>query len=280
MPTENLANISQEVQPKTYGKDGVQFFGTPTKLENVKPIPVDKQKKRNWEVFINGEEIEDVSCLQINHKKMKFTVEYGETLSGWDGPALIEPGGGGSVVIPYYQRAKDDKRFIGVVREMRPNATDKGDSYVYNLPRGAMDPGNTHLETAINELSEETLFNPHGEKLETRINKLPGDAMNPNSSFFDTRGENTDGSDKGVVVYSIKIEEDELRKVDDADQYEFKPETLIQTEDAKNRRMAEKITDTIFIPEEEAVLLRDMFTVAAIARLRYLLEKPQRTGKA
>ncbi|OGD94983.1 hypothetical protein A3F02_03735 [Candidatus Curtissbacteria bacterium RIFCSPHIGHO2_12_FULL_38_9b] len=219
-------------------------------LKNVSEI--DDQVSRGWKVELNGEVVDEVSSIRLIQERMGVYAEYGKTPGGWDGLALEEVGGGGSVTVPYLNI--DDEIYIGVVEENRPNAG----GMVLNVPRGFMDPGETHFQTAKRELTEETGYEP----VEKRIQSLEGDPMNPNSTYFVTKG------DGGVRVYKVEIREDEVMTVvHDADKpegrvYAFNPEVL-----NAESKMGEKVMKSRFIHWSKVIKLNDMFTVAAVGRL-------------
>lgn len=215
------------------------------------------QAKRGWFLEINGEKLDTpIEKARLVNPKMGVEVEYGQRQEGYDGFILKEPGGGGSVTIPYYHR--NGELFIGVVAESRPTATDgKAEEKVLNVPRGFMDPGQDHFQTAQKELSEETGYEP----ISKRIVSLPGEPMNPNSTFFVT------GKDKGVHMYGVQVYDFEIAKINESEnpvdaEYGFDKEILTPTS-----KIGEKISGSKFIHWTKAIALNDMFSVAGVGRL-------------
>ena len=218
---------------------------TPFKLD-----PVPDGAARGWRLHVDGSPIATpASTMKLWHEKMGIRVDYG--FKGYDRPVIKEAGGGGSVTIPYHV-APDGHLYIGVVREQR----DLMGGMVWNAPRGFMNPGEQHFQTAVREYTEETGHHVP----EQRIRELKGLPTNPNSAFFDTSGEN-----EGVRFYAIKILQDELCAIDDDTQnpqYVFNPAQLEAVS-----AVAKKIMGTTFIPVEDALQLADQFTVAGVGRL-------------
>ena len=223
------------------------------KLETlIKPIPAGKN--RGWQVLLNGKEVKDVQSVQI---KSKYgLLSYGLTPGGYDGWSFHEAGGGGSVTVPYLYTG-DKQLFIGLYEEERPNQGGR----VLNVPRGFIDPGETHFQCAARELTEE-----FGSIMDVakRVFKLPGLPTNPNSAFFETWG-----SGEGVHFHAIQILEDEV-VVGTAGIF-LKMKAQLGTDAATHIKASSKIANAIacsqFIPWREAVALGDAFTQCGIARL-------------
>jgi 8-oxo-dGTP pyrophosphatase MutT (NUDIX family) len=213
------------------------------------PIPSDKQEKRGWTVKLDGETIRNVGSLQISNPNFGV-VTYGLTPPGYDGWSFKEIGGGGSVIVPYAQI--DKQLYIGVVEQARHNQGGK----VLNVPRGFLDPGESHFQAANREVVEETGYDP-GDK---KTVELVGDPMNPNSAFFETPEKN-----EGVKCYALQIQSRELEEREGM--YVFRSGILRSNASSKSARLAEQILGTRFIPYQQAVRLGDMFTVAAVGRL-------------
>lgn len=217
------------------------------------------QAKRGWEVFINGEKIDrPIETVRLINQRMQVEVDYGQRPEGFDGPVLKEPGGGGSVIVPYV--IHEGQLYIAVAEEKRPTMTDGVPLPILNVPRGFLDPNETHFETAKRELAEETGYIP----LEKRIKEVEGDPMNPNSTFFVT------GKDKGVRVFSTQVLKDETRVSNPSEdlteiEFEFNPNVIRTKEGAS--KTADKVMHSRFIHWTKAVKLGDMFTNAAVARL-------------
>lgn len=145
-------------------------------------IPADDetQQKRGWEIIVNGEPLQgSIQRVILRQEKMGVTIDLGRGPEGtYDHPTIQELGGGGSVVVPYLVNMGE--LYVGVVNEYRLTCTDGERVTVPNVPRGFLDPGETHFETAKRELTEEAGYTP----VDERIIQLPGDGMNPNSAFL------------------------------------------------------------------------------------------------
>lgn len=221
--------------------------------KNVTPLTEEEQAKRGWKLTVNGTEVPGVSSAKLTQEKMNIVVEYGKTPEGYDGITIEEAGGGGSVIIPSV--VIDGQLYIGVVEENRPKAGGKQ----FNVPRGFLDPGETHFAAAKRELAEESGYTP----MEDRIQDIGGEPMNPNSTFFVTKG-----SDKGVKPFAVQVRQDEVRKVQSENDnpidrvYEFNPDVIQGVTPA-----GKKVMNSKFIHWTKAMGLKDMFTVAAVGRL-------------
>ena len=144
--------------------------------------------------------------------------------------------------------------YVGVVEE---NRATMGKKPTRNIPRGAQSKGETHVETAVRELREES-----GYEAETGRFALLAAGLNSNSAFFDTSRSDQDG----ISIYSLRVDQSELQ-VDTDDNgrvfYIFPDEVNDNTE----HDVTEKILGSRFIPLEEALKSRDMFTSAAAGHL-------------
>ena len=116
-------------------------------IDNLLPaIPADK--KRGWEVKINGQTVADVRELDITSKLGHL--RYAWNPAGYDQWAFEELGGGGSVIVPFCRMS--DQILIGVVAQKR---SFQAEEPVLNMPRGFMDPNENHFKTAVRESGEE-----------------------------------------------------------------------------------------------------------------------------
>lgn len=212
----------------------------------IAPIPLDKQDKRGWSVTLNGEHVPQVQSLCISNPKFG-AVNYGNTPPGYDGWSFHEIGGGGSVIVPYASINKE--LWIGVLEQARHNQGGK----VLNVPRGFIDPGESHFEAAHREFVEETGADPGS----ARVTPLPGESMNPNSAFFETPGEG-----EGVKCFAVQFHSRQLEPSDGS--YVFRKGVIKAT---RAKTAAEQILGCRFIPYAKALQLGDMFTVAAVGRL-------------
>lgn len=222
-------------------------------LKNVSLIPESDQGSRGWKAILNGQELEEgVSSLILTHQKMGLRLEYGKTPAGYDGLAFEEPGGGGSVIVPFAEI--NGEIYVGLVHEDRPFSG----GIVPNAPRGFLNPGETHFQTAQRELAEETGY----ETPEKRIVPLRGKLMNSNSALNVAIGD-----DKGTKSYKLNITPDEIRLITSSEDpkkrvYEFNLDRLSPVSKAGERVMKSR-----FYHWKRALEVKDMFTVAAVGRL-------------
>ena len=224
----------------------------PFEVKDLSP-EIENQAKRGWTITINNQELDiPITSAALENKQMGIDVNYGQRPEGYDGMIITE-NGGGAVTIPYMIDA-DGNVFIGVVKEYRPALG--GDTL--NIPRGFLDAGETHKETAVRELAEETGFRAMGSRMVTLAQGL-----NPNSTYFNTSKSDEDG----VSMFAVKIEPDELELTHDEKGnvfYAFPAHVRTQAEQDKT---AERILGSEFIPLAQALKSRDMFTSAATGQL-------------
>lgn len=211
------------------------------------PIPSEKQKKRNWIVKINGQEVSNVSSLEIENSNYGI-VSYGLTKGGYDSWSFRDVGG--SVTIPFC--LFDEKLFVGVVRQCRHNQG----GYVWNVPRGFVNLGEDLHTAAERELIEESGYSPEKQQ----IFQLPGQSGNCNSAFFETPDESN-----AVAFYAVEVDKAELDF--EKDNLVFKPEIIDNSEENLQSRSLEMIKEMKFISWTEAASLSDMFSNTAVARL-------------
>jgi 8-oxo-dGTP pyrophosphatase MutT (NUDIX family) len=126
-------------------------------------------------------------------------------------------------------------------------------SPVLNLPRGFLDPGETHFEAAQRETEEE--IGQIGQ-----VFLLPGKPTNPNNTFFETWSEG-----EGIKWYGLKLAETALKEK--SGYYSLNEEVAKPASNA-----AEGIMGSRFIPWTQAALLADQMTVAGVARILAFLE--------
>jgi ADP-ribose pyrophosphatase YjhB (NUDIX family) len=212
------------------------------------PIPADKQDKRGWSVSLNGAPIPQVTELTISNPKFGV-VTYGLTTPGYDGWSFRENGGGGSVIVPYASIEK--QLYIGVLEQGRHNQGGK----VLNVPRGFLDPGESHFEAAKREFAEES-----GVNVKVNVVPLAGEPMNPNSAFFETPE-----PEEGVKCFAVQFHSAQLEKGEMG--YKFRDGIVKPNAESKATKLAEQILGCHFIPFAKALQLGDMFTVAAVGRL-------------
>lgn len=218
----------------------------------IKPISSENQGKRGWKVELNGQEVPEVTSLRL---KSRFgELNYGMTPPGYDGWSFREEGGGGSVLVPFCYVG--DELHIGLVSQTRHNQGGE----VPNLPRGFLEPGESHFRAATRELTEETDV----PSTEPAITALPGAPTNPNSAFFETPEKN-----EGVKFFAAEFREDQLEL--DSGVYQFKKDILEADPDGPAAKLAEQILGVLFLPWHKAAQVGDMFTVAGVGRLQAYL---------
>lgn len=214
----------------------------------LKEIPEDA--KPGWSLILNGTLFTDVKNLLLTSKFGSLVYGHNGSYDQW---MFHEEGGGGSVIIPFTFFL--GQFMIGVVEQNRPFQSDKP---VLNIPRGFLKPGENHFEAAEREGEEE---------LATALPvvvPLRGEPGNPNSAFFDTRGE-----EEGIHFYAIEVSS-ELLEINPSGNLTFKNQ--LKTVGEENR-VAEGILGSTFIPMKKAALLGDMMTLSAITRLSLYLDQ-------
>jgi 8-oxo-dGTP pyrophosphatase MutT (NUDIX family) len=229
----------------------------PFEIDDI-PLTKAAQKKRGYEVYVNGEEIKEVKSALFKQDKMGVEIRYGQRKEGYDGVVIRENGGGGAVTIPY-TIDEGGQVYVGLVHEYR---TTLG-GIVANVPRGFLDKGETHAQAARREIREETGY----EALTGKIEKLAS-GLNPNSTYFDT----SHSVKEGVQIFAIFIDPEYLELIareDGTVSYAFPDHVQNGAED----RTAERILGSTFLPLAEALESRDMFTSAAAGQLLVSLLK-------
>lgn len=212
----------------------------------INPIP--KDMKRSWTVILNGEVIDDVESLVIEHPNFG-SVRYGLRPEGYDGWLAYQPGGGGSVAMPYL--IKDRRLYVGVVEEKREPAG----GIVLNVPRGYIDPGETHLQAAVRETSEETGFNAA-----SRMVAISAGTNIDNSIFVAKDGD-------GVHYFAFEVFEEEVEYNGSYNVPTFKFKGDLQPKTG----IGEKIHKCIFFPYDWCVNLNDQFTLTGLSKLEKYL---------
>ncbi|MFZ5364611.1 MAG: NUDIX domain-containing protein [Patescibacteria group bacterium] len=217
----------------------------------IKDLPENIPPEKRWKVFIDGKEVENACRIRIFNERFG-ELNYGLSPVGqfaqW---AFHEIGGGGSVNVPY--AIVDGILLIGVLPENRPFQG----GMVENLPRGFLDPGENHFETAVRETLEEV-----GVDVSGRIRELSGKPVNPNSAFFETAAQG-----EGGMFFSVRFYDEELVE---GEEIRLDPSVVRAA-----TMQAEKMMTVRFIPWIEAVKLGDMFTLAGIGRLLGQLAEKQ-----
>lgn len=247
----------------------------------IRPISEEEQQKRGWKLEVNGAIAQNVSSARLFNEKMGIEFVYGMRAEGYDGIVTHEPGGGGSVLVPYVifdnPRASqgmlpDDILWVGLLEQERKTQGGK----VLNLPRGYLNPGETHFETALREFAEETGYTADV----SRVQDLCGGYAqrgNPNSAYFDTSIYMGDRSRDGVQYYGIEFFPNEFAVTklhpDDPPVLALKKEIVRPVE---NDPMAERIFSCYFYPWDVAAGIADQFTNSGFSRLLKYLKRTRK----
>lgn len=239
-----------------------EFIGVNPSL--ARPLKREEKERAGWRIFINGEDkTDEVLCLSLRQKKMGLELCYGMRAEGYDGLLIHEPGGGGSVLVPYVIYGSE--LYVGLLEEERKTMG----GIVLNLPRGFLDPGESHFETAAREFQEEAGVSVEKNRIVDL--KHEGVPVNSNSAFFDTSM-----TGEGAHFYAVRFTTKEVLPVMRGNYYVgvfmngiIKPR--------ENDKVGEKIFRCAFHPWNIAVAQGDQFTISGVGRLlAYLL----RTGEA
>jgi|GEM_PF-1594764 len=127
--------------------------------------PIPDSHKRDWVIYINGQEVVDVSSVIAQSKWGR--VEYGFRNNSFDGIQFESPGGGGATTLPFSFDPKGNL-IVGMIEEYRPNMGGTG----WCALGGYKDKNESPEETQRREALEES-------GLDTRESfKLPGPPMN------------------------------------------------------------------------------------------------------
>ncbi len=226
-------------------------------LRNDSIYPIPDSIQHIWQIFIDGKLIKNYSHLAAKSKygvmNLGISPDLGQHIT------FQEPGGGGSVIIPFViiqarqvvslnklNKGQDYQVYAGLIEQQR----DRQGGLVWNVPRGYVNQGDSHDQTAAKELTEET-------GLSGQPFLLPGQSLNPNSSYFET------GKDNGVRIYAINL---------GPDRASWRDGQVVLPDNPQPTEIHEKVGQCRFFPLAELSQLGDMFSVAAEARLRYYLD--------
>ncbi|NCU44274.1 NUDIX domain-containing protein [Candidatus Falkowbacteria bacterium] len=226
-------------------------------LRNDSIYPIPDSIQHIWQVFIDGKLIENYSHLAAKSKygvmNLGISPDLGQHIT------FQEPGGGGSVIIPFVliqeqqivdlkklNKEQDYQVYAGLIEQQR----DRQGGLVWNVPRGYVNQGDSHDQTAAKELIEET-------GLSGQPFLLPGRSLNPNSSYFET------GKNNGVRIYAINLGPNKAR---------WQAGQVVLLDNPQPTGVDEKIGQCQFFPLAELSQLGDMFSVATESRLRYYLD--------
>jgi 8-oxo-dGTP pyrophosphatase MutT (NUDIX family) len=226
-------------------------------LRNDSIYPIPDSIQHIWQVFIDGQPVDHYSHLAAQSKygvmNLGISPDLGQHIT------FQEPGGGGSVIIPFVviqeqrvvdlrslNKKQDYQIYAGLIEQQR----DRQGGLVWNVPRGYVNQGDSHDQTAAKELTEET-------GLSGQPFLLPGQSLNPNSSYFET------GKDNGVRIYAINL---------GSDRAAWRDSQVVLLDNPQPTEVHEKVGQCRFFPLAELSQLGDMFSVAAEARLRYYFD--------
>lgn len=215
-------------------------------------VPTQKGGSWLWRLYIDG-----VAVVMDNIRHIAIKSPWGLISVGLDpvvnrnSIAFREAGQGGAVIVPFIlirdgvvveQFSLDCQVLIEVINQWRS----KIGGLVWSVPRGFVNDNNNegHLTAARRELFEEA------EVVSDNIIELPGEPVNPNSSFFET------GPSGGLRFFAAQLSSQYVVELDGCWQL-----TQLTTNNA------EKISGSQLLTIDEAVRLQDGPTVIAVARL-------------
>jgi len=214
--------------------------------ELIRALSDEEMEQRGWQL-----EVTDRSML-LTQEKMGLALEYGMRVEGFDGVLIHEPGGGGSVSIPFVIWTGD--LWIGLLEEERKNMGGR----VLGAPGGFLDPGEKHFEAADREFTEEVGIG------KVKISDTPlGEPGNPNRAFFDTSREG-----EGIHFYPVEFlpEHVEYDRFDDFKVFSLRFKEGVIVPKAGDR-VAEKIFGCRFYRWQTPATKSDMFANAMFSRL-------------
>ena len=225
-------------------------------LRTPSSYPIPESLERVWDIFVDGQPVGHYSHLEA---KSRFgLMNIGAIIAGGQHITIQDVNCGGSVIIPFVIIQNDqvvsldqlDKRqvyqvYAGLIEQKR----DMQGGSVWNVPRGYADKGDSGHQTAARELAEET-------GLSGKVFLLPGHALNPNSTYFET------GKAGGVEIHAINLGPDKAA---------WQTGQVVLLDNPQPTEIYEKISLCRFFPLAELSQLGDMFSVAAESRLRYYL---------
>lgn len=223
--------------------------------ELIRPLTQTEMEKRGWRVWLNGNLVPDARHVELANERMGIDVQYGMRVEGYDGILFHEPGGGGSVMIPYVIIGQE--LYIGLIDEERKNMGGR----VLCAPGGFIDLGETPLETATREFEEETGATADKNKV-IDLNEYYEPA-NANRAIIDTSREV-----EGSHFYAIEFTEEQVEL--SADPELSVPILLFKKGSIKPVRGdkgAEKIFSCHFYPWHVVATRSDMFANAMFSRL-------------
>lgn len=219
--------------------------------ELVRALTPEEQKNRGWKVFVNGKEQAGAAIVEIRNEQLGISARYGMRPEGYDGIVIGQPGGGGSVIVPWVN-VVGWMPYVGVLLQERVLQG----GLVLNLPRGMIDPGETHLQAAGRELQEELADAGVDARMLTEIRELEAEPGNPDSAYHDTSK-----PEDGIHFFEVEVNP-HLLESDGTGGYKFKDERVVSAS-----TMGEKILQCRFIRWDEAARLSDLLTRSGVALL-------------
>ena len=220
-------------------------------------VPMSEGATWIWRLYINGKPVDMSNVRHVALKSQFGVINFGaDEKLGYNSVAFEETGRGGAIIVPFVclngrqvvrPDQPHDSLLVGVIEQYR----NKQGGMVLNVPRGFVQEGEEHDETATRELVEET-------GLQGRPFLLPGHPLNPNSAFFET------GADGGCKVYGFCLTADQV-------EIDITGVVFPITDELPADKTGELIGKCRFIPIAEALRLGDMFSVAGAARLLLFL---------
>jgi len=197
-----------------------------------------------WKIFIDGEE-KPAGHLALVHETYG-KVEWGLRPKGYAGWVFHEPGGGGSVTIPYTKNPEGEL-MLALILENRPNMN--GDHWC--VIGGYLTPGESHQQTAERETEEEAGL------VFSKPAPLPGLPGNANRAIWVA----DPNKDEGVHAFAIEIPWTLIEKAEN-ESYKMAPGTLNDKRESQMR----------FFPWKDAIQRSpDMLARGAIAQLLTVL---------
>jgi len=200
---------------------------------------LETEHQRGWQ--LDGQ-------VELHNPHIGTTVTYGMRPEGYDGVVIHERRGGGAVTVPYV--VEEGEPYIGLLHEERQLMG----GMVWNVPRGMLQPDETHEEGALREFHEETGYLAVGRTVD-----LLAMEVNSNSAVFDTSREG-----EGIRFYGVRFQPRELVFDEQSELFRFPPE--VQPLDMT--KFGERITKVEFRHWEEAAQSPDMFTIAAVGLIQ------------
>jgi 8-oxo-dGTP pyrophosphatase MutT (NUDIX family) len=254
LPLEGMPDpVSTPVEKDYVGFQDVLPVEIPGAMTPISTSP-EAQAKRGWSVEINGEKVPNVSQVLLRNDKLGLTLEYGNTRAGYDSIQFTEAGG--PVTVPYMQ-TPDGKLWIGVVQEERDNMGGP----VWNVPRGMLDKHESMDEAAAREMKEETGHDIMSDLAGRVIRMATG--QNSNSAITNT----SQSKEQGATFFGVPVKMSELELSHDEDGHVFYMFPKHVRDQAEGDKAGERIMGSRFIPVEEALQSRDMYTSAGTAQL-------------